>query len=263
MDLRPDQPGCRLWGSCGGCDPVLTQQSNSSLFVNHSLELERLLAPFNAPPIELVASPEDYHQRRRVLLRMHCHPGQHSDVGFFAKGSRTLLVVDECLQLRQELKPLLASLRQFRSTHEAKLRIRADVYKHSGRPSLIIDIHIAEISDGLQNELATTLKTYLRSQLIDILFSDENDSPVFCEDDGLFFSAQGFRQSHAVMNQKLREVVAEHLRSLKPLSVIEMGCGNGNLTVAAQYHAAITYVDHDSGNIAALEANISRFGTLT
>lgn len=174
-------PACRYFAECGGCDwlqwsyPAQLEAKQRAL----CHVLERAGLPIEAVrPILGAKHPLGY--RNRVQLRR-----EGEKLGFFRRGSRSLVDVESCAVARPKVNEKLAELRKTLPTTSFE---KAEI--------------VADEEGNVQ-----------------VAF----DSP---------HAALGFTQVNEEQNAVLREVVAESLRRAGASRVLELFCGNGNLTLA-------------------------------
>lgn len=114
-------PRCKFFGRCGGCDwqhiSYATQLAAKAQQVRDALErVGKLALPAS---IELMASPQEYGYRARTRL-----VARAQGLGYRARGSNRICIVDECPILQPALE---AYLRNFESLeeHASERRLRA------------------------------------------------------------------------------------------------------------------------------------------
>ena len=116
-------PRCSVFGECGGCDwqhLAYSEQWKTKLSgIRHSLkrvgiEVEKEIKEFPAEEI--------WNYRNRVQLR-----GDKSEIGFYAKGSKRLVAIEECPIARKEINELLPSLREQGKTKPREYKVEVEV----------------------------------------------------------------------------------------------------------------------------------------
>ena len=100
---------CPFYDHCGGCDFRHTNYMTELSFKKSMLKetLARIgKVDVADKDIEVIASPE--RNRYRIRTRVQCKNGKK---GFFEKGSRKIIAIDDCLLMPEHLVPVLSKTR--------------------------------------------------------------------------------------------------------------------------------------------------------
>ncbi len=104
------QPPCEYFERCGGCDlQQIEDDLQPRLKAAAVVETLRRLGRLELPPPEVVAG-EAWAYRLRAQLHAAAGAAGRPEVGYFARGSRTLVGVDRCPILVPELENALGDL---------------------------------------------------------------------------------------------------------------------------------------------------------
>ncbi len=100
------EPPCKHFGNCGGCDLQHIQYPSQLEFKKQALEslLARQLK-FELPKIEIIGSPKEFHYRNRIQLNQ-----QKGRFGYFEKGRKSFTAIENCLIAREEINKTLTLL---------------------------------------------------------------------------------------------------------------------------------------------------------
>jgi 23S rRNA (uracil1939-C5)-methyltransferase len=170
---------CQYFPECGGCDwlnwDYAEQLKAKESIVTHSLSKLGWVPQVRLP---IVPAEQVLGYRTRIQVSR-----DGDRLGFYRRGTRSVVNVDHCAIARPELNALMTELRQEPNSGRA-------------REELFID---------------TSGKAHRRS--IDMYGLD-------------------FAQIHEAQNEKLRKMVADLIGQSQARTIIELFCGNGNLTFA-------------------------------
>jgi len=104
-------PPCPYVGHCGGCSwqhlRYDTQLKAKQQSVEDALRRIGRFDGFELRPI--IASPDEWHYRRRVRLQAD----GHKQLGFYAAGSHQIIEIDDCLIAAEPMGELIAPLRRW------------------------------------------------------------------------------------------------------------------------------------------------------
>lgn len=124
-------PPCSVAQRCGGCCwqhvDYSVQIAAKEKILRDSLRALEKIAPIPWKPF--IPAPEEFHYRNRIQIHVEEH-----GVGFFAKGSRDLVVTDDCLISDPKLNERMRLLerRPGRRRVELALTLAGEVIAHEG-----------------------------------------------------------------------------------------------------------------------------------
>lgn len=231
-------PLCPLFGKCGGCDwqhlPYEEQASAKEEMVARALTSI-------APKVEIspmVRAPEEYHYRARTRLHFR-REGQKVSLGYFARGSTTIVEVKDCPLLSEPLQKALGNIRG---------RILTDL-TGSGTITLLGETPLAaeifceapldaqRVSRGVQKKQAQITLPAGPFGAISVsspqgvaLRVGAEGVPILYEEKAPLASGRVFSQANPEVNARLREAVVSLVGEQK--NILELYAGAGNLTLS-------------------------------
>ncbi len=241
-------PHCPYFGRCGGCQYETEEEAHGFLVIAEKIH-QRIKGVFGESiACEIFPSEPSIHYRRRLQLRMHCAPEQ-SLVGFFAHGTRSLIPIDECLIAKPAINSVVKTLQSFRSNESGRFRIYIDDFDDQTHPRSIVRFEAAPASSALSARLKEHLAAYAFDEAL-----------VWCKEDRLFVDPRGFRQVNAAMNHVLRRTLQQKISRLHAKTMIDVYCGNGNLSLHLEGIAQRVFLESNKHQLAALHANLVHYG---
>jgi 23S rRNA (uracil1939-C5)-methyltransferase len=286
LEKSPDRraPQCTYFGTCGGCDwqhiSYETQLKTKQEFI------ERAFSQTAATIAPIVPSPEQLAYRARTRLHFR-REGPHVTLGYFARGSTTIVEIRECPLLQPKLQEALRTIRS---------QLLADL-SGSGTITLLGEDHIAaefycDLSVDAQRIAQKIAKKQSQLTLpigplgsLSISSPDGQVSqigadavPVLREDKPQLSSGKVFSQANPGVNQKLREVVLSLVKESlarresgtgedpstttntpRAARVLELYAGAGNMTLPMlQAGAEVLAVEADPEAVKWLRKNTRR-----
>jgi 23S rRNA (uracil1939-C5)-methyltransferase len=257
----PDRrdPPCRFVPKCGGCD---WQHLHYPAQLRAKAEL--IAAGLRRANIEVSAenliepAPEEFGYRSRIRLKV----GSDGKLGFYQLGSNALVEIDRCIVGAPGLRlpqPLATALwRNLEEIEVVEGRAREVITAIMRKPPSPVDVENARRI--LEHDAAIggiILKSARARQVL-------GDPAITINvEDGLdlIVDADLFSQVNHAQNRKLVASVME-MAAIEPgMSVLDIFCGAGNLSLpAARRHARVSGIDADELAIAAATKNAHRLG---
>ncbi|MBC7385685.1 MAG: class I SAM-dependent RNA methyltransferase [Cryobacterium sp.] len=198
-------PPCSVFGVCGGCTwqhvPYALQWKTKRDGIIQALSRTGVIPRGeNPPPMREFQAEKHYGYRNRIQLRARMLPdGSEATLGYFARGSKTLVDVPRCEIAREELNGLLPEIRK-----ESTERLKKKNSVGEKDPELKIELEV--MPDG------TTRKSWnARTGVL------------------------GFRQVNDDQNENLLAFVRENLSKGAHLLDLFGGAGNFSLGDADRY----------------------------
>jgi len=259
LDSAPcrQTPACRHFGACGGC-ALQHIEDNTVATIKQRLLLQALerkgLA--NAP----VGLPISVGAGTRRRIRITCRRGRTTTLGFNRRASREVLDILECLVVRPAIIELFAPLRALCAEMDA-LETAADIQitaTETGLDLLFIPARRAE-PDLAAREAAAAFAD--RHDLCRIAWQYGRNWEPIAERRAAIVSFAGvtvaippnaFLQPSKEGEDAIVGLVADALRSAKPVHIADLYAGCGTLTLPAANIAPVFAVDGDLGMTAAL-----------
>jgi 23S rRNA (uracil1939-C5)-methyltransferase len=229
------EPPCIYFGRCGGCDwqhlEYQEQLKTKQDFVVHAFASNTVeIAP-------IVPSRDEFAYRARTRLHFR-REGPHVTLGYFARGSTTIVEIRECPLLQPRLQEALRTIRT---------QLLSEL-TGAGTITLLGETYIAaeffceqpldadRISKKIQKKQAQLMipngplgSLSLSSTEGQILHLGAEGVPVLREDKPQISSGKVFSQANPGVNQRLREVVLS-LAGGKH-RILELYAGVGNMTI--------------------------------
>lgn len=126
-------PPCPVFGRCGGCEwqhlPYEQQWKTKVGGLKHGLQrinVDPAQAPWQEFPAEQI-----WEYRNRIQLR-----GFQNEIGFYARGSKTLVPIEKCFIARKELNELIPQIREEGKHRPREYKVELEVFA-DGKTSAI------------------------------------------------------------------------------------------------------------------------------
>lgn len=230
-------PGCEAFPRCGGClwqdvEPAAQRRWKSAMVRRVLSERAGYTLPEDPP---ITASPDAGH-RTRVLLRVHVAGGRLR-AGLFARGGRELVALRRCEAAAPAINAALAELHALDvrglPDHRVRLALATAPAPGSGQRE-----HVRALVTPATKPAAPALALAERMRraglfaTVDTRAADATPRPCDAQDGATFFAAPGmFEQTNRAANRALRAAVRRRVDALAPARVLDLHCGNGNLSL--------------------------------
>ncbi|MDX1704900.1 23S rRNA (uracil(1939)-C(5))-methyltransferase RlmD [Pseudidiomarina sp.] len=265
-------PPCRFYSSCGGCDlqhlQLAAQRQHKQQVVS---ELLQKFAGITAVNWQEPMTAAAWNYRHRTRLAVHWDPKrQQLRLGFRARGSKTIIEIDHCLVLSDQLNPLLAPLRQLLARLKS-VRDLGHIELIAAADQRLVLLRLQAAAAAEDHQL---LQDFAAQQRVQIWLQEATGEPVrLASKDAtepaapvyhsagfeLSFTPGNFLQAHAELNQYL---VAQAMRWLDPQPgevILDLFAGSGNFSIPlACTGARVTAVEGVASMVAQLAKNASR-----
>ena len=276
------EPPCPFFGSCGGCDwqhlPYEEQlKQKGEIFAGNLSRIGRLQGDFLLP---VAGSPRQYGYRSRIQLKLARRKGAPA-LGFFRTGSHDVIDLGEvgCAisdpvlnRIYFEFRPLLARLPDLEAIPQIDLSLGDDgqsiaIVHFSGKSPA----KLMELLDAARPELPSLHGLFLRSggkAKLERIFGIDSLSYAIpagtfpgSRDMQLRFGRGGFSQVNYQQNLELIRTVWQWGGFSGSERVLDLYCGNGNITVPiAPYVAEVLGVEGYAPSIEDARANAAANG---
>lgn len=278
--LRVAAP-CPVFGRCGGCDwqflPYAEQLAHKGAIFSETLQ--RIGRVPSEAVLPVLPSPHEYGYRSRIQLKL-AHLKDRSILGFFQAGSHRVVdascgcqIADPLLnRMADQFRALLARLPKVRALSQIDLSIGADdqgiavVHLEPGAAGALKEAFAAR-----RSELPSVSGLFLRSGAkarVEKVFGIESlayrvpagflpGSPELV----LNFGKGGFSQVNYPQNLELIAAVHRFARFSGTERVLDLYCGNGNISLPiARYAASVLGVEGYAPSIEDARANAAANG---
>ncbi|KFZ31740.1 hypothetical protein IDSA_03365 [Pseudidiomarina salinarum] len=267
-------PPCRFYASCGGCDlqhlQLAAQRDHKQQVVSELLQKFAGITAVNwLEPLQAAA----WNYRQRTRLAVHWDPKRQSlRLGFRARGSKSIVEIDHCLVLSDQLNPLLAPLKQLLPGLKS-VRELGHVELIAGVSERLVLLRLQQPPESADQAL---LQNFAEQQQVQVWLQVGADAAVrLARQDAsepaapqymssgvrLNFTPGNFLQAHAELNQQL---VAQAIAWLDPQpgeQVLDLFAGSGNFSIPlARKGAQVTAVEGIASMVSQLSENASRAG---
>lgn len=295
---------CAFSKDCGGCQwqgvSYEAQLEWKKGFVEQAFR--GVLSQENAPEVEIVAAQHPQGYRSRIQVR--CRADQDGVVswGFFATGSRTLVPVTTCAITEPAINDFLKDFVEggpYAELSSKSFRLELQLLAHD-RQSLLVTVIPAFPSEseafkdlikawstddrivwaGLRQHIPDAPEVLFDRQvfrqavpkdewLADRQALDPDERQASCPDEHegevSYWTAAGqFQQIPLEMNRKLRQRVFETVVEFAPEEVLDLYCGNGNLSLSLAAHGIkVTGREWSQGSVKSAQRSLGSVNRAT
>jgi 23S rRNA (uracil1939-C5)-methyltransferase len=232
-------PECGYFGSCGGCQlqymPYVLQVKQKVDILRDSL---RRLAKTDIDLLEPVKSDIPWRYRHRGQFKV-----ASGRVGFYRAKSRSLVDVEECPLMKDEINAALKAARGLLKVYQCKeihiscgddtvafLKVPENIGKYLEKlASDFLQSGFAGVVIGAgEGHFARHGKSYITLRLGDLQY---------------YVSAMSFFQSNWRLNQSLVKIIKQSLYPLAGKKVLDLYSGAGNFSLPLAAEAEVTGVE--------------------
>jgi 23S rRNA (uracil1939-C5)-methyltransferase len=268
-------PPCQVFGRCGGCSwqHISYEQqlaAKQKILIEALWRSGRIAAECVRP---VLPSPAQYGYRSRVQFKLHCSKDSLR-IGFFRNNSHLVEDVGPgCAISQSVVNSALAALREILvscpdvsaipqisidSAENGVVAIVSYIGRDTSAVASFFREHRADLTPltgiYLQKGHKPLHKLYGNDQLMYRLPAASEDA----KDCTLAYQPGGFSQVNRPQNRSMLETVRQMARFQGTEQVLDLYCGNGNLSLPiATEVATITGIEEYAGSSAAAEANRS------
>lgn len=248
------QPPCPWYGECGGCDWMHIEYRYQTALKGAVVAeaLSRGAGLGNFEPEGLVASPVESGWRRRA--RLHLRDGT---LGFFGRGSHRMVPWEDCLVLTETLNRSVAALRRAMASGQTPAFQSVEI---TGEAQ---EVTLYWIGEEPRKDLRRRWGDLVGDTLSGVGIrlagqrwqgregSHTAGSLVLRSGPRLLTASPGtFIQVNGDVNRRLAEKVLDHLQGGPGQMVLDLYCGNGNLSLpAAAAGCRVTGVESSSSAV--------------
>ncbi len=229
--------GCEHAPRCGGCRwqhvELAAQRRWKSAMVRRLLTARAGLSIERDPPV--TATRGDAY-RSRLLLRAHVTDGRLL-LGLFARGARALVDLERCEVADEPLNAALTRLRALDVGGLPDHRFRLALTSFPAADGLPAGVRglltPATVPAAPALEVADRIRRAGALERLDAPRSTDDSLRACDVQDGVtFYAAAGlFEQANRGLNQALRLAVRRRVDAIAPARVLDLHCGNGNLSL--------------------------------
>ena len=236
---------CAVASVCGGCQWLgidYAKQLEWKLgFVTSALQ--RIGKLTLGTPATILPSPDTSGYRNRVLVRMHINTdttGTGSRVGYFQRGTHVLVDVATCHIAAPELNAVIGRLRGLDTSGLPATTIRIEIQvverQADGGRGVTLTVYPAEGGEDAARAFLACLSQAPWPELVWAgLVFDLPEAPlvVFDRDSSVtYLTLPGqFQQVNVAHNRSLRALVKRIVDDARPMRVLDVACGSGNLSL--------------------------------
>lgn len=268
-------PRCPVFGVCGGCQwqhlqyPVQIQ-AKEQILRDHLRKFAPRLRP-RIPPFHGAGNPFGYRLRVRMKVR---RLGEQCRIGFFQRKTHDLLDVDACVVAHPRINEVLGGLRGFLQKEGKALshrlhEIEMEVSPASGQCRLLLRVDfpvdprlIRLLSREVPSAAAVALQSAVENRgagspgIREAARGVPEDTQDWESEEGVF--SQVNREQNAV----LREVVGQYACCTPRDHLLDLYCGDGNLSLPlAARVASVLGIDLDPGAVSSARRLAARQGS--
>ena len=227
---------CVYFGKCGGCqwqDATYEAQLDWKKDIV-AQQFERI-GKLGKLDIGITGSPEKFGYRNRVLLRIHFDERGEKQVGFFKSGSRELVGIDKCLISESAINEFIQKLLHTEfGLKNLQLRFEVQVFNElSGIVSVVV--YPNERYDQKAAEFAKIVGKLSGVLFCELLTKQTKPFLLHEKESGIsYFTIPGiFQQVNLKANKILRQFLFSEVVNLNlgPSKILDLFCGNGNLSL--------------------------------
>lgn len=236
-------PACRHFGSCGGCQ---LQHAPYDLQIKMKEEILgdclRRLAKTDARLLEPLTDSNPWNYRLRGQFKV-----SHRNIGFYRDNSRTVVDIEECPLMSEEINTLLRKVKStpgdldMKEVHITSGDCSMALIKLSSSMGSASDMNKASSAflrlgfsgvciETSDKKISQYGKTYVTLNLLDLKYC---------------VSPMTFFQSHWRLNQRVAEFVKNSLEPLKGKKVLDLYSGAGNFLIPLGREAEVTAVEEN------------------
>lgn len=235
------QPRCAFSEECGGCqwlgvDYARQLEWKRSFVVSALSRIGKLEAEV---PVEILASPDVHEYRNRILIRVHIHSGGGIELGYFRRGSRSLVAIDRCDIARPVINEAIAGIRALDVSDLPEHKVRIEIQEVpsetlANASEAVMTVFPADGPKEAAAALAKRLALLPHVRWAGLVW-ELNSAPVVRFDDNLgigFLTIPGqFQQVNVAHNHTLQRFIKNKVELLQPKRVLDLFCGSGNLSL--------------------------------
>jgi len=233
-------PPCPVFGTCGGCHLQHMNHTAQVMYKQTMLQetLQRI-GQITALPLPMIATPEPYHYRHRVQLKL-LRQGNSLKMGLYQRETHELVTIEGCPILHPEIEHAMKILQE--SIQNGLLFMRHPTEMHLQYSTHTGQFLIVFYAEGVMpaglTEFYTTLKAHL--PLAGMVAYSQNQRQEVRGQPFLLYNLKGmiFRisgQSFAQPNWNMNQIITDQILAYAQLkgdeTVLELYSGMGNFSL--------------------------------
>ena len=241
---------CKFLTNCGGCET----SKDLSLKEKSSTLLELLQENLPTKPTVTFHEPiKKYQYRTRALFRLHIDQ-KGLRIGFFEKGSRNLVSIDQCENSSQRINDWLKdfSRSNIKSSTKEKYRILVQEVTTEESDALIFLITPAQKNTLALQSITTAISSHPLCRWVGNLKQAE-DAPFYTyeynHDQLHCYTKPGcFQQANKQEARKLKALLSKKIEEKSPKKIIDLfsGAGYFSLNLSSPNREITGYDNHKS-----------------
>ncbi len=239
---------CPVSDVCGGCQwqgiPYAMQLEWKKGFITNSLS--RIGKLGNDIDVEILPSPKQNTYRNRIFLRARLSVSGQLSVGYFRRASRDFVAVSNCAIAVDRINRFIAELccRSFKDevislNLQQELKFRFEVQDIPTQKDhdrhLLVTVYDGDDPNVSMDPLISAI-TKMPSVYWCGNSKDIHKAPMVLFDQQLnrtFHTSAGiFQQINIDHNHTVRSMVSDVVETCRPLRILDLFCGSGNLSLA-------------------------------
>jgi 23S rRNA (uracil1939-C5)-methyltransferase len=227
------EPACPLFYTCGGCHlQHMSYACQLSSKVEALADSLQRIGKFPEPDISApIASPENLHYRIKTGLKVELRP--EPVIGLYQEKSHTLINLERCLLLREQLNEALPLLHaQYSEKPLVKAKVQFIDMLLCSNPETIL-VH-AQSSPGKFRSLELSP----RSGRFALCPQGASDTVL---DFRFLHTANSFCQVNAAQNEQMIDIVLDFLKAGPGRRILELYCGSGNFSLFLARSGALVF----------------------
>ena len=173
--------------------------------------------------------------RNRIFLRGIIAPGKKIEIGYFRKGTRELVRIEQCAIAVDPVNSVVEAIRNMDIpvTDAVKFRIELQELPPATGPNVVISLYPPESRTPALDPFLASLKKLPQVRWAGYIADLPSAPTVLFEEGVLNYSTQPgqFQQVNVGLNHKMRDWVRERAEKMNPGRVLDLFCGSGNLSL--------------------------------
>lgn len=230
-------PKCKFIDTCGGCQWMGISYEQQLEWKKQFIEssLKRIGKIPDDLKIAVRPSPEIYHYRNRVLLRVHISEDSTIKCGYFKRGTRDLVSIDRCEIACEAVNVFLDSMLSMNLEGIRNIKVRLEIQElPHGSGKVAVTVHPADGDRDATTDLTNRIRTFANINWAGQA-SDLSETPEMEFDQQnarIYLTIPGqFQQINVSHNQNLRNYILQLVNERQPRRIFDVFCGSGNLSI--------------------------------
>lgn len=241
------KPVCKFFGDCGGCNwqhiSYEEQCRQKEQIVKETLWRSAGVDQALVKPV--IPSLPFYNYRRRIQLKLNFTAGR-LHIGFYRLGSHYVIDInDSCPLAHESLNAVLPSIRSIVMECNEPDKVPqvdlsssengdvAAIFHYIGSNAGLFSSRLREVANCAENLKTLAIQTGRKSnfRILSGIQTMNYSLPSANGDITLHFAPDGFSQVNFQQNKSVSTFVSNLCAEVKPDTVLDLYCGNGNLSI--------------------------------